>query len=66
MLKVHNKSIDIILKSTQKLLSYNKGAQKSIDVILKSALLEIVKCGFWRKLSLLPLLWCANAVDENE
>ena len=27
---------------------------------------EIVKCGFWRKLLLfLPLLWCANAVDEN-
>ena len=26
---------------------------------------EIVKCGFWRKLPLLPLLWHANAVDEN-
>ena len=25
---------------------------------------EIVKCGFWRKLPLLPLLWHANAVDE--
>ena len=27
--------------------------------------LEIVKCGFWHKLPLLPLLWHANAVDEN-
>ena len=27
--------------------------------------MEIVKCGFWRKLSLLPLLWHANAIDEN-
>ena len=26
---------------------------------------EIVKCGFWRKLPLLPLLWHSNAVDEN-
>ena len=26
---------------------------------------EIVKCGFWCKLPLLPLLWHANAVDEN-
>ena len=26
---------------------------------------EIVKWGFWRKLPLLPLLLCANAVDEN-
>ena len=26
---------------------------------------EIVKWGFWRKLPLLPLLWHANAVDEN-
>ena len=26
---------------------------------------EMVKCGFWRKLPLLPLLWHANAVDEN-
>ena len=26
---------------------------------------EIVKCGFWRKLPLLPLLWHANTVDEN-
>ena len=25
---------------------------------------EIVKCGFWRKLPLLPLLWHANAVDK--
>ena len=27
--------------------------------------LEIVKCGFWHKLPLLPLLWHANTVDEN-
>ena len=26
---------------------------------------EIVKCGFWCKLQLLPLLWHANKVDEN-
>ena len=26
---------------------------------------EIVKCGFWRKLPLLPLLWHANTTDEN-
>ena len=26
---------------------------------------EIVKWGFWRKLPLLPLLWHADAVDEN-
>ena len=26
---------------------------------------EIVKCGFWCKLPLLPLLWHANTVDEN-
>ena len=26
---------------------------------------EIVKCGFWCKLPLLPLLWHTNAVDEN-
>ena len=26
---------------------------------------EIVKCRFWRKLPLLPLLWHANTVDEN-
>ena len=26
---------------------------------------EIVKWGFWHKLPLLPLLWHANAVDEN-
>ena len=26
---------------------------------------ELVKCGFWPKLPLLPLLWHANAVDEN-
>ena len=27
--------------------------------------LEIVKCGFWCKLPLLPLLCHANAIDEN-
>ena len=26
---------------------------------------EIVKCGFWRKLPLLLLLWRTNAVDQN-
>ena len=26
---------------------------------------EIVKWGFWCKLPLLPLLWHANAIDEN-
>ena len=26
---------------------------------------EIVKCGLWCKLPLLPLLWHANAIDEN-
>ena len=26
---------------------------------------EMVKCGLWRKLSLLSLLWHANTVDEN-
>ena len=28
--------------------------------------IEIVKWGFWHKLPLLPLLWHANAMDENE
>ena len=31
----------------------------------KEVSLEIVKCGLWCKLPLLPLLWHANAVDEN-
>ena len=31
------KSIDIVLKSAQKLLNCPKNAQKSIDIILKSA-----------------------------
>ena len=26
---------------------------------------EIVKCGFWCKLPLLPLLWHANTIDKN-
>ena len=31
----------------------------------KEAKVEIVKCGFWLKLPLLPLLWYAIAADEN-
>ena len=27
--------------------------------------LEIVKCRFWRKLPLLPLLWHTNTIDGN-
>ena len=32
---------------------------------ITSLTLEIVKWGFWHKLPFLPLLWHANAVDEN-
>ena len=31
----------------------------------EQSIVEIVKCGFRRKLPLLPLLWHANAVDET-
>ena len=43
-------------------------ARQQANSILQQCLLgemiavEIVKCGFWRKL---PLLWHANVVDEN-
>ena len=36
-----------------------------LSLTIFSLSLEIVKCGFWRKLPLLPLLWHANAIDEN-
>ena len=32
---------------------------------LRLVMEEIVKWGFWHKLPLLPLLSCANAIDEN-
>ena len=51
-------------KSTEDLISHLNAQQSQTDDLLKYPL-EIVKCGFWRKLPLLPLLWCANAVDEN-
>ena len=37
------------------------GTQTSEPLVI----LEIAKSGFWCKLPLLPLLWHANAVDEN-
>ena len=35
------------------------------DLGHKNLALEIVKCRFWCKLPLLPLLWHANPIDEN-
>ena len=36
----------------------------SLGIIGKDSI-EMVKWGFWHKLPLLPLLWHANAIDEN-
>ena len=36
----------------------------SIAVFYGATQQEIVKCGFWHRLPILPLLWHANAIDE--
>ena len=41
------------------------GIESDYIVSQRNSVLEIVKCGFWHKLPLLPLLWHTNAVDEN-
>ena len=44
--------------------TYQPGVHWPDDYIGPDSI-AIVKCGFWCKLPLLPLLWHVNAVDEN-
>ena len=52
-------------KESSESLSHDKTDCEVKDSVEPSISPEIVKCGFWHKLPLLPLLWHANAIDEN-